>query len=133
MDGFQEWFGAQVTGANVGFVARDIASGDIAGVTNLSQVFLKGFQSAYLSYYGMAAFAGRGLMTEALRMTVVYAFAEIGLHRLEANIQPANRRSIALVERIGFRKEGFSPRYLKIDGVWCDHERWALLADEPSV
>lgn len=133
MDGFHEWFGLQATGANAGFIARDIASGGIAGVTNLSQIFLKGFQNAYLSYYGMAAFAGQGLMTEALRMTTAYAFAEIGLHRLEANIQPANRRSIDLVKRIGFRKEGYSPRYLKIDGVWCDHERWALLADEPSV
>ena len=132
-DGFQEWFGAQATGANVGLVARDIASGGIVGVTNLSQIFLKGFQNAYLGYYGMAAFAGRGLMTEAIRMTIAYAFAEIGLHRLEANMQPGNLRSIALAKRVGFRKEGFSPRYLKINGVWCDHERWALLADEPSV
>ena len=133
LDGFQDWFGAQTTGPNVGFVARDIASGHIVGVTNLSQIFLKGFQSAYLSYHGMAAFAGQGLMTEAVRMAVAYAFADIGLHRLEANIQPANQRSIALVRRIGFRKEGFSPRYLKIGGVWCDHERWALLADEPAA
>ncbi len=41
------------------------------------------------------------------------------------------RRSITLVKRLGFKKEGFSPRYLKISDVWCDHERWALLADEP--
>lgn len=131
LDGFQDWFGAQATGANAGFVARDVMSCRIVGVTHLSQIFLKGFQSAYLSYYGMASFAGQGLMTEAVRMTTAHAFAEIGLHRLEANIQPTNRRSIALVERVGFRKEGFSPRYLKIGGVWRDHERWALLADEP--
>ena len=131
IDGCHEWLGAQATGANAGFVVRDIASGGIVGVTNLSQIFLKGFQNAYLSYYGMVTFAGRGLMTEAVRMTITHAFAEIGLHRLEANIQPANRRSITLVKRLGFRKEGFSPRYLKISDVWCDHERWALLADEP--
>jgi len=130
LDGFEEWFGSQTTGANAGFVARDLISGRIVGVTNLSQIFLKSFQNAYLSYYGMAAFAGRGLMTEAVRMTVTHAFGEIGLHRLEANIQPGNQRSIALAKRVGFRKEGFSPRYLKISGVWCDHERWALLADE---
>lgn len=133
LDGFQDWLGAQATDSNAGFIARDIACGRIVGVTNLSQIFLKGFQSAYLSYYGVAAFAGQGLMTEAVRMTVAYAFDEIGLHRLEANIQPTNQRSIALVRRVGFRKEGFSPRYLKVDGVWCDHERWALLADEPPA
>jgi ribosomal-protein-alanine N-acetyltransferase len=69
-------------------------------------------------------------MTEAVRQALAYAFDEVGLHRLEANIQPGNARSIALVRRLGFRLEGFSPRYLKIDGEWRDHERWAMLADE---
>lgn len=69
-------------------------------------------------------------MSQAVELTVKYAFKELGLHRLEANIQPENVRSIALVKRLGFQKEGFSPRYLQIDGVWRDHERWALLADE---
>jgi ribosomal-protein-alanine N-acetyltransferase len=54
----------------------------------------------------------------------------MSLHRVEANIQPNNAASIALVKRCGFRLEGFSPRYLKIAGEWRDHERWALLADE---
>ncbi|GES47985.1 hypothetical protein Rhsp01_07230 [Rhizobium sp. NBRC 114257] len=70
-------------------------------------------------------------MTEAVRLAVAHAFDAVGLHRVEANIQPGNHASIALVKRLGFRKEGFSPKYLKIGGVWCDHERWALLADDP--
>jgi ribosomal-protein-alanine N-acetyltransferase len=52
------------------------------------------------------------------------------LHRVEANIQPRNRASIALVKSLGFRQEGYSPRYLKIGGRWRDHERWALLVDD---
>jgi len=71
-------------------------------------------------------------MTQAVRQAIAYGFNDVGLHRLEANIQPDNVRSIALVRRLGFRLEGFSPRYLKIDGEWRDHERWAILADEFS-
>ncbi|QND96840.1 putative ribosomal N-acetyltransferase YdaF [Burkholderia cenocepacia] len=88
------------------------------------------FQSAYLAYYGMAEFSRKGLMTDALRAAIDVAFGELGLHRLEANIQPGNHASIALVRRLGFRQEGFSPSYLRIGGEWRDHERWALLADD---
>ncbi len=129
-EGFEEWFSTLFTGANVGLVAREHQCGCIVGVMHLSQIFRKGFQNAYLSYYGMVAFAGRGFITQAIRLTARFAFSEIGLHRLEANIQPGNLRSIALAERVGFHKEGFSPRYLRVNGVWCDHERWALLAGD---
>ena len=95
LDGFYSWYGEQVTGANASFIARKGMSDWIVGVTTLSQIFLKGFQSAYLSYYGMVAFAGRGLMTTAVCLTIDQAFNNIGLHRLEANIQPGNHRSIA--------------------------------------
>lgn len=97
---------------------------------NLSEIVRGAFHNAYLGYYGMAACAGRGLMGEALRQVLGRAFGEVGLHRLEANIQPGNTASIALVRRLGFRLEGYSPRYLRIDGEWRDHKRWALLADE---
>lgn len=110
-------------------IARHTERRAVVGVFNLSQIFRKGFQNAYLGFYGNAEFAGQGFMTEALRLTVSFAFSELQLHRLEANIQPENTRSIALVRRVGFRKEGFSPRYLRIGGQWRDHERWALLAD----
>ena len=62
-------------------------------------------------------------MSKALRGTTDYAFEALGLHRLEANIQPWNENSIALVKRCGFTKEGFSRKYLKIDGEWRDHEK----------
>ncbi|ARW15996.1 GNAT family N-acetyltransferase [Komagataeibacter europaeus] len=129
-EGFDTWFDEQMSGANMGFVARDLDTGRIVGITHLSQIFMRGFQNAYLGYYGMIEFSGRGLMTEAVRLTVKAAFDDVGLHRLEANIQPGNMKSITLVRRLGFRNEGFSPRYLRINGEWRDHERWALLRDE---
>jgi ribosomal-protein-alanine N-acetyltransferase len=78
----------------------------------------------------MAPSVGYGYMEEGLRLVLRHAFRDLGLHRVEAAIQPANERSIALVRRCGFRLEGFSPRYLKIGGRWRDHQRWALLAEE---
>lgn len=129
-EGFNKWFSGLISGANIGLIAHEVTSGSVIGVIDLNEISLKNFQSAYLGYYGMVDLAGRGLMKEAVRKAVCYAFAEVGLHRLEASIQPANIRSIELIKRIGFRREGFSPKYLMIDGVWCDHEHWALLSNE---
>jgi len=104
--------------------------GAIAGVYNISQIFYGPLCSAYLGYYAFTPFAGKGHMREGLRLVLRHAFGTLGLHRLEANIQPENRPSIALVSGAGFRLEGLSPRYLKIAGRWRDHERWAILAEE---
>jgi ribosomal-protein-alanine N-acetyltransferase len=68
-------------------------------------------------------------MREGVRLAVHAAFRQLRLHRLEANIQPANARSIALVKSLGFQLEGYSPRYLKIGQRWRDHERWAILRE----
>ena len=68
-------------------------------------------------------------MTEGLRLTLKYAFKVLKLHRVEANIRPDNVASIKLVRRCGFKREGFSPKYLKIGGRWRDHERWAIRTD----
>jgi [ribosomal protein S5]-alanine N-acetyltransferase len=115
---------------SMGFIARERESGRIIGVVNLSEIVRGFFQSTYMGYYGMAGMSRRGLMSEAVGLVVTHAFGELGLHRVEANIQPGNEPSRALVKRLGFRLEGYSPRYLKIDGEWRDHERWAVLADE---
>ena len=66
---------------------------------------------------------------KAVELAIGIAFKRLKLHRLEANIQPDNLASIALVRACGFSKEGFSPRFLKNNGQWRDHERWAMLAD----
>lgn len=101
----------------------------IAGVINVSEIVRGAFQSAYLGYYVFQPFAGRGLMRQGLQLVISHCFGKSKLHRLEANIQPENLRSIALVQGLGFACEGLSPRYLKICGRWRDHQRWALLAD----
>jgi ribosomal-protein-alanine N-acetyltransferase len=102
----------------------------LVGVVNLDEIVGGVFRSAYLGYYAFEPHAGRGLMQKGLAQVISHAFRTMKLHRLEANIQPGNGRSVALVTRLGFRREGFSPRYLKINGRWRDHERWALLAEE---
>jgi len=115
---------------SIGFIARERETGRIAGVVNLNEIVGGFFQSAYLGYYGVAPMNRRGLMSQAVSLVVTRAFRELGLHRLEANIQPGNAPSRALVKRLGFRLEGYSPRYLKIGGEWRDHERWAVLSEE---
>ncbi|KAB2589241.1 GNAT family N-acetyltransferase [Streptomyces arboris] len=102
--------------------------GAIAGFININNIVLGGFRSGTLGYGAFAHAAGRGLMGEALGLVMDLAFGPLGLHRLEANIQPGNAASIALVRRAGFRLEGFSPDFLHIDGAWRDHERWAITA-----
>ena len=99
----------------------------IAGVINLNNIVWGSFLSASLGYYAMVRHAGQGYMQEGLELVKDYAFRQLGLHRIEANIQPANRRSINLVKRCGFVREGYSRAFLHIEGAWRDHERWAAI------
>jgi ribosomal-protein-alanine N-acetyltransferase len=111
------------------YIACRVEDGAIVGFLNLSEIVRGSFKNAFLGYGGVAGYAGQGYMTEAMGLVLREAFTELGLHRVEANIQPENERSIALAKRAGFELEGFSPRYLKIGGRWRDHERWAIRAE----
>jgi [ribosomal protein S5]-alanine N-acetyltransferase len=102
----------------------------IVGVVNLTNIILGSFRSGYLGYYAFARHERQGFMGDAVRAVVRHAFAILKLHRLEANVQPANAASIALARACGFKLEGYSPRYLKIGGRWRDHERWAIVAEK---
>jgi ribosomal-protein-alanine N-acetyltransferase len=113
----------------VGYLACRREDGAIAGWLNVSEIVRGGFQSAFLGYGGVAEYAGRGYMTDALGLVLRDVFTRLRLHRLEANIQPGNAASIALVQRCDFEREGLSPRYLKVGGRWRDHERWAIRAE----
>jgi ribosomal-protein-alanine N-acetyltransferase len=120
--------GAKDTCAN--FLVLVAATDEIAGVINIENIVRGYFDSAFLGYYGFTPHVGLGLMRAGLGLVIDHAFRELKLHRLEANIQPSNERSIGVVKSLGFRLEGYSPKYLKISGRWRDHERWALLREE---
>jgi ribosomal-protein-alanine N-acetyltransferase len=116
-----------------GLLVCGAADGAIMGAITLSQIFYGPLQSAYMGYYIGAPFAGQGYMGEALGLALNHAFGPLRLHRVEANIQPGNGASIALACRLGFTREGFSRRYLFIDGDWRDHERFAMLAEDWAI
>jgi len=113
-----------------GFLVKRIHDGALCGVVNLNVITYEALCSAYISYFGVLGKVEKGYMKEGLSQVIRHAFDQLGLHRLEANIQPGNLASIALAQSTGFQYEGFSPRYLKISGEWCDNERWAVLADD---
>lgn len=102
----------------------------VGGVT-LSNVRRGVTQAATIGYWMGAAWAGRGLMTEAVRAIARHVFEDLLLHRLEAACVPSNERSARLLRRIGFTQEGVARAYLRIDGAWRDHILWALVDGDP--
>jgi ribosomal-protein-alanine N-acetyltransferase len=104
--------------------------GELAGVFNIGEVVRGLFCSGYVGYYAFVPHHGHGYMKKGLCAVLAEAFGPQRLHRLEANIQPENEASRCLAQSVGFRLEGYSPRYLKIAGRWRDHERWAITVEE---
>lgn len=127
---FRGWLRGRPGEATRRFLICRLHDGAILGQISLGNVVRGLFQSAYTGYYLARPFWGAGYMTEALALTLRHAFRALRLHRVEANIQPENARSLALVRRLGFRREGLSPRMLKLGGRWRDHERWAMLVED---
>lgn len=113
----------------LGFLICRPSDGELLGLVNVSEIVRGAFHSAYLGYWIGAPFARQGYMRAGLKAVIDHCFDAHLLHRLEANIQPDNTASIALVQSLGFRREGYSPDYLHIAGQWRDHERWAILND----
>jgi ribosomal-protein-alanine N-acetyltransferase len=128
-DGFATYLDRYAKEDQRAYLVRDAETNALVGFVNANNIVFGAFQSTFLGYGAFAGGQGRGLMTEAVRLAITDLFAVMGLHRVEANIQPGNVSSIRLVERLGFRKEGFAPDYLFIDGAWRDHERWALTTE----
>jgi len=107
-----------------------LTSGELVGVINLNEIVMGSFRSAYLGYYAFVPYERQGHTKQGLGLVLRKAFKELRLHRVEANVQPGNQASRALVRGLGFRLEGFSPHYLRIAGRWRDHERWAMTIED---
>jgi [ribosomal protein S5]-alanine N-acetyltransferase len=104
-------------------------SGEIAGSVSISDIIRGPYQRATVGYNAFLPNASQGYMSEGFELIFRFAFEDLGLHRLEADIQPANEASLRFARRVGFRREGYSPGFVCIDGLWRDHERWAINSD----
>lgn len=112
------------------FFVFDEADTTLFGGLTLGRVQRGVSQSATLGYWMGAPYAGRGIMARAVDLVASFAFDVEGLHRIEAACLPKNARSIGLLEKSGFRREGHLRHYLKIAGVWEDHVLYSLLAED---
>jgi ribosomal-protein-alanine N-acetyltransferase len=101
----------------------------LLGCLNFANVVRGAFLACHLGYGIDVREQGKGLMSEALDAGLAWAFGGLGLHRVMANYMPRNARSARLLERLGFRREGYAPRYLRIAGVWEDHVLTAKLSE----
>lgn len=129
-DSYRLWLERTRRDDQASYLLRHEECGALVGYASVNNIVRRALQSGALGYGAFAGHEGRGLMTDGLRAVLHDVFDNLGLHRVEANIQPTNHRSLALARRLGFIKEGYSRRYLQIEGEWRDHERWALLAEE---
>lgn len=103
------------------FALLNLQGTEVLGVCNFSNLVRGAFQACHLGYSVAAAHQGQGLMQEALQALLNWAFGELDLHRVMANYMANNERSGKLLTRLGFEREGYAPKYLKIAGAWQDH------------
>jgi ribosomal-protein-alanine N-acetyltransferase len=113
-------------GTELRFVLLD--ENRVVGLIGYDQIVRGAFQACYLGYSLDADYQGKGLMHAALCETNNYVIAEVGLNRIMANYPPANIRSAKLLATLGFEREGYARRYLKLNGVWQDHVLTAYLS-----
>jgi ribosomal-protein-alanine N-acetyltransferase len=110
-----------------------LPSGALVGRIRLSVVVRGPWQNANVGYYVSRESNGRGICTEAVRLTAAFAFGRLGLHRVQAAVMPRNTPSIRVLEKSGFRREGLAPHYLRINGVWEDHAIFARTAEDAPI
>jgi [ribosomal protein S5]-alanine N-acetyltransferase len=127
---------AEAWSAGTGYAFAVLATGPqggedrLIGRIALSNVVRGPWQNATLGYWIDERANGRGHATAAVRLACRFGFEHAGLHRVQPAIMPRNRRSARVVEKAGFRREGMAERYLRIAGVWEDHDLYALTSEE---
>jgi ribosomal-protein-alanine N-acetyltransferase len=119
-------------GTALAFFIFERESGKLAGGITLGNIRHGVSQSGHIGYWIGERYAGRGLMTDAVKTLTRYAFDTMRLHRIEAACIPDNNRSIRVLEKAGFEREGLLRSYLRINGVWQDHYLYAKIADDIS-
>ena len=124
---------AQKTGSSCCFYIQEAgAQSGIIGTISLTGIIRGAFCSAFLGYKMDQEYINKGYMTMAVGMVTEYAFQNLGLHRIEANVMPWNEASLRVLEKNGYVKEGLAKNYLKINGKWEDHIHMVKLSGEES-
>jgi ribosomal-protein-alanine N-acetyltransferase len=109
-------------------ILKDDPTRSPIGTVSLTNIVRGVFQATHLGYRIDQGHEGQGLMTEAVRRAIDFAFEDLGLHRIMANYVPTNERSARLLRRLGFTVEGYARDYLYLDGAWRDHVLTALVS-----
>ena len=120
--------GSRDRGSEIRWFLRD--GHQIIGHVSFDQIVKGPFQSCYLGFGLDAEFQGHGLMWQALLRSLDYVLRDLGLNRVMANYEPGNTRSGRLLRSLGFEREGYARRYLKLNGRWKDHVLTSLVADD---
>jgi len=117
-------------GTAIAFFIFERGSGKLSGGITLGNIRHGVSQSGHIGYWIGERYAGRGMMTDAVKVLARFSFDTLRLHRIEAACIPDNARSIRVLEKAGFRREGLLRSYLRINGLWQDHYLYARIADD---
>lgn len=122
-----------VQGTSAAFFIYENAGDKLVGGITLGNIRYGVAQTGHIGYWIGERYAGQGLMLDAVCLLARHAFDTLRLHRIEAACIPENTRSVRVLEKAGFRREGLLRSYLRINGEWHDHYLYALIADDPQA
>ncbi|PZO74718.1 MAG: 30S ribosomal protein S5 alanine N-acetyltransferase [Mesorhizobium amorphae] len=120
-------------GTSLAFLIFDAKGGHLIGGITLGNIRHGVSQSGHIGYWVGERHAGKGYMVDAVRLLCAHAFDTMRLHRLEAACIPTNNRSVRVLEKAGFQREGIARSFLRINGAWHDHLLFALIAGDPTT